>query len=137
MTKRFMTTIALVALAIATSWPLSAAAKVEDLPGMDSAANLKEWLKLTDDQVAKLEPVIDTRIEKVDAALRQGRSRRGARRARIHRGVRRDQEGVQHGRDEHPHPGAVDAMGDVQGANSRRTSSRPAPASKRSRCSPR
>lgn len=44
-------------------------AAVEDLPGMESAADMKEWLKLTDDQVAKLQPVIATRIEKVDAAL--------------------------------------------------------------------
>jgi len=36
---------------------------------MDAAANMKEWLKLTDDQVAKLVPVIDTRVTKVDAAL--------------------------------------------------------------------
>jgi hypothetical protein len=30
---------------------------------------MKEWLKLTDDQVTKLQPVIATRITKVDAAL--------------------------------------------------------------------
>ena len=44
-------------------------AAVEDLPGMETATNMKEWLKLTDDQVTKLQPVIDTRITKVDAAL--------------------------------------------------------------------
>lgn len=36
---------------------------------MSTAANMKEWLKLTDDQVTKLNPVVDTRIQKVDAAL--------------------------------------------------------------------
>ena len=42
---------------------------VADLPGVDTAADMREWLKLTDDQVAKLEPVIAARITKVDAAL--------------------------------------------------------------------
>jgi len=44
-------------------------AAVEELPGMDTATNMKEWLKLTDEQTTKLQPVIDTRITKVDAAL--------------------------------------------------------------------
>jgi uncharacterized protein YjgD (DUF1641 family) len=44
-------------------------AAVEDLPGMDTAANMKEWLKLTDDQVKQLQPVIATRLEKSDAEL--------------------------------------------------------------------
>jgi hypothetical protein len=46
-----------------------AAGAVETLPGMDTATDMKEWLKLTDDQVAKLKPVIETRVTKVDAAL--------------------------------------------------------------------
>jgi hypothetical protein len=46
-----------------------ALAAVEDLPGMDTAANMKEWLKLTDDQVKQLQPVIATRLEKSDAEL--------------------------------------------------------------------
>ena len=49
--------------------PRDAVASVEDLPGMDTAANMKEWLKLTDAQVAQLKPVIATRIQKTDAAL--------------------------------------------------------------------
>jgi len=56
-----------VLMAAALSRPSLAA--VEDLPGMDTATDMKEWLKLTDDQVAKLQPVIATRITKVDAAL--------------------------------------------------------------------
>jgi len=44
-------------------------AAVEDLAGMDTAANMKEWLKLSDDQVKQLQPVIATRIEKADAEL--------------------------------------------------------------------
>jgi len=56
-----------VLMAVALSRPSLAA--VEDLPGMDTATDMKEWLKLTDDQVAKLQPVIATRITKVDAAL--------------------------------------------------------------------
>lgn len=47
----------------------SAPAGIADLPGAETAASMKEWLKLTDDQVTKLTPVIDTRITKVDAAL--------------------------------------------------------------------
>jgi hypothetical protein len=44
-------------------------AAVSDLPGMDTANSMKEWMKLTDQQVAQLEPVIDTRVTKMDAAL--------------------------------------------------------------------
>jgi hypothetical protein len=57
---------ALLALALA---PATAVAAVEDLPGMDTAASLKEWLKLTDAQVAQLKPVIATRLQKMDAAM--------------------------------------------------------------------
>ena len=46
-----------------------AAAAAPDLAGMDAAASLGEWLKLTDDQKAKLKPVMETRFTKVDAAL--------------------------------------------------------------------
>ena len=68
MLKRALARIAFAALMAATLWRPSLAA-VEDLPGMDTATDMKEWLKLTDDQVAKLQPVIATRITKVDAAL--------------------------------------------------------------------
>jgi len=62
------------ALAILASLTLAipsgaALAAVEDLPGMDTAANLREWLKLTDAQVAQLKPVIATRLQKMDAAM--------------------------------------------------------------------
>jgi len=68
MLNRTLARIAFGALmAAALSRPSVAA--VEDLPGMDTATDMKEWLKLTDDQVAKLQPVIATRITKVDAAL--------------------------------------------------------------------
>jgi hypothetical protein len=46
-----------------------ALAAVENLPGMDTAANMKEWLKLSDEQVNQLQPVIATRLEKSDAEL--------------------------------------------------------------------
>jgi len=66
MSRRFLAaSIAVIMLAI--SVPCFAA--VEDLPGMDTATNMKEWLKLTDEQTTKLQPVIETRITKVDAAL--------------------------------------------------------------------
>jgi len=68
MLKRALARIAFAALMAATLSRPSVAA-VEDLPGMDTATDMKEWLKLTDDQVAKLQPVIATRITKVDAAL--------------------------------------------------------------------
>jgi len=45
------------------------AAAVPDLAGMDASASLAEWLKLTDDQMAKLKPVMETRFTKVDSAL--------------------------------------------------------------------
>lgn len=68
MSKKLIATIAIMVLSAASLPSLSVAA-VEDLPGMDTAANMKEWLKLTDDQVAKLKPIIATRIQKTDAAL--------------------------------------------------------------------
>jgi len=66
MSKRFLATASMLVL-LTASVPCLAA--IEDLPGMDTATNMKEWLKLTDDQTTKLQPVIDTRITKVDAAL--------------------------------------------------------------------
>ena len=45
-----------------------------DLAGMDAASSLREWLKLSDDQVAKLQPLIATRITNVDAALAKAES---------------------------------------------------------------
>jgi hypothetical protein len=66
---RLLATAAAAALLAAASLPSPALAAVEDLPGMDTAANMKEWLKLTDDQVAKLKPVIAKRIQRVDAAM--------------------------------------------------------------------
>lgn len=68
MSKKLIATIAVIILS-AASLPNPSIAAVEDLPGMDTAANMKEWLKLTDDQVAKLKPIIATRIQKTDAAL--------------------------------------------------------------------
>ena len=68
MLNRVLARIAFGALMVAALSRPSVAA-VEDLPGMDTATDMKEWLKLTDDQVAKLQPVIATRITKVDAAL--------------------------------------------------------------------
>jgi hypothetical protein len=58
-----------VALLACVATPSDAIAAVEDLPGMDTAANMKEWLKLTDAQVAQLRPVIATRLQKMDAAM--------------------------------------------------------------------
>jgi Spy/CpxP family protein refolding chaperone len=69
MSKRIFVPQAVLSLLVAAALSLPVLAAVEDLPGMDTAANMKEWLKLSDEQVAKLEPVITTRIEKVDAAL--------------------------------------------------------------------
>lgn len=68
MLNRALARIAFAALMTATLSRPSFAA-IEDLPGMDTATDMKEWLKLTDDQVTKLQPVIATRITKVDAAL--------------------------------------------------------------------
>ena len=69
MSQRLLTHIAVAAILMVAGLPHSSTAGIADLPGTDTAANMKEWLKLTDDQVVKLEPVIDTRIQKVDAAL--------------------------------------------------------------------
>jgi len=68
MLNRALARIAFAALMAATLSRPSFGA-LEDLPGMDTATDMKEWLKLTDDQVSKLQPVIATRITKVDAAL--------------------------------------------------------------------
>jgi hypothetical protein len=59
--------IALCAVMLCLAAPALAA--IEDLPGMDTAANMKEWLTLTDDQVKQLQPVIATRLEKADAEM--------------------------------------------------------------------
>jgi hypothetical protein len=69
MNLRSFRAVALVALLAVLQLPVVIQAAVEDLPGMDTAANMKEWLKLNDDQVAKLKPVIATRIEKMDVAI--------------------------------------------------------------------
>lgn len=55
-------------LALLAYAPIARSA-VSDLAGINAAANMRDWLKLTDDQVAKLEPIIATRVDKVDAAL--------------------------------------------------------------------
>ena len=68
MLNRVLARITFIAL-MAASLSRPSVAAVEDLPGMDTATDMKEWLKITDDQVAKLQPVIATRITKVDAAL--------------------------------------------------------------------
>jgi hypothetical protein len=61
--------VAVVSLLAALLFPCIAQSAVEDLPGMDTATNMKEWLKLSDDQVAKLKPLIATRIQKMEAAI--------------------------------------------------------------------
>lgn len=61
--------LALTAVLFTVASPRPAAAAVSDLPGMATANSMQEWMKLSDDQVAKLVPVIETRVEKVDAAL--------------------------------------------------------------------
>ena len=66
--SRFPVVLAVVA-SLALCCIVPAWAAVSDLPGMSTATSMREWLKLTDDQVAKLQPVIDTRIKKSDAAL--------------------------------------------------------------------
>lgn len=67
--RRLLVATSTVAMLACFATPSDAVAAVEDLPGMDTAANMKEWLKLTDAQVAQLKPVIATRIQKTDAAL--------------------------------------------------------------------
>jgi hypothetical protein len=47
----------------------AAVALAADAPGTSTTTSFKEWLKLSDDQVAKLRPVITDRIVKMDAAL--------------------------------------------------------------------
>jgi hypothetical protein len=79
MSKSLFSTLALAAALVvaAPSAPVlaadapaaPAATAVPDLAGMDAAASLGEWLKLTDDQKAKLKPVMETRFTKVDSAL--------------------------------------------------------------------
>ncbi|TPW17698.1 MAG: hypothetical protein FD129_271 [bacterium] len=69
MPKPLLAVVSLAALLSASVWADFSIAGINDLPGVETAANMKEWLKLTDDQVTKLQPVINTRIEKVDSAL--------------------------------------------------------------------
>jgi hypothetical protein len=64
--KLALAVLAALTLAIPSGAALAA---VEDLPGMDTAANMREWLKLTDAQVAQLKPVIAARLQKMDAAM--------------------------------------------------------------------
>jgi len=66
MKKLALTILAALTLAIPSGAALAA---VEDLPGMETAASLKEWLKLTDAQVAQIKPVIATRLQKMEAAM--------------------------------------------------------------------
>jgi len=47
MSRRTLIPQAVLALLIAAALTLPVLAAVEDLPGMDTAANMKEWLKLT------------------------------------------------------------------------------------------
>jgi len=68
MIRKCLVPVALAALLLAAGRSQSSAG-VNDLPGMATAAGLKEWLKLTDDQVAKIQPLITTRIDRVDSAL--------------------------------------------------------------------
>lgn len=66
---RLLTTTFVAALLTAAFVPNATSAAIEDLPGMDTAANMREWLKLTDDQVAQLRPVIAKRLQRMDAAI--------------------------------------------------------------------
>jgi hypothetical protein len=67
--RRLIVATATAAMLACLATPGAALAAVEDLPGMDTAANMKEWLKLTDAQVAQIKPLIAARIQKTDAAL--------------------------------------------------------------------
>lgn len=67
--KNWLLPMALAATLVTVFEARPAAAGVNDLPGMATAASLKEWLKLTDDQVSKIQPLVTTRIDKVDAAI--------------------------------------------------------------------
>jgi hypothetical protein len=69
MSKRNCATVSIAALLILAALHRPAAAAIEDLPGMENAASLKEWLKLTDEQTTKLDALLTTRFEKVDAAV--------------------------------------------------------------------
>ncbi len=77
MSKPIVTALAFAAALLVASASSPAVAAVApaatvappDLGGMDAAASLREWLKLSDDQVTKLKPVIETRVTKMDAAL--------------------------------------------------------------------
>lgn len=60
--------IAALFLTACLSMPAAAAA-VDSLPGFDTATDMKSWLKLTDDQVAKLTPIVAARITGMDTAL--------------------------------------------------------------------
>ena len=69
MSRRLLSSVAVAALLIAAGPAHPSTAAVWDLPGMDTAADMGEWLKLTDNQLTTLEPVIATRVQKMDAAL--------------------------------------------------------------------
>lgn len=66
---RLLTATFVAALLTAAFVPNATSAAIEDLPGMDTAANMREWLKLSDDQVAQLKPVIAKRLQRMDAAI--------------------------------------------------------------------
>lgn len=70
MSKRLATLMFVATLAIGAglSGSIAAPPRIE-LPGVEALAGMKDSLKLTDDQVARLQPVITARIEQVDAAL--------------------------------------------------------------------
>lgn len=67
--RRLIVATAAAAMLVGLATPGEALAAVEDLPGMDTATNMREWLKLTDAQVAQIKPLIATRLQKTDAAL--------------------------------------------------------------------
>jgi hypothetical protein len=71
MNARLFAASAAFALLATMLLPCGALAAVEDLPGMDTATNMREWLKLSDAQVAQLQPVIATRLQRVDAAIQK------------------------------------------------------------------
>lgn len=69
MSKRLLALMVVAALLMTAGWPGPSTAAVDDLPLFEFVARMKESLKLTDVQVAALQPVITTRIDRVDAGL--------------------------------------------------------------------
>ncbi len=69
MTLSASTSRRLLALAAVMLFASATVALAADATGSSTATSLKEWLKLSDDQVEKLRPIIKDRVIKGDAAL--------------------------------------------------------------------